>query len=270
MNKLITFLILFSTQIFSQNFLGISYNNSDPTNSTNLSLIQKITFSSTDITFLLTDNSTVPKTLSTITKMTFSETNGGNPLPVELVNFAAQVNGNSVTLEWSTATEVNNYGFEVERRIKNEKLEIINWQIVGFVEGNGNSNSQKHYSFVDKTVLSGKYSYRLKQIDNDGKYEFSEAIEVDLGIPKENSLSQNYPNPFNPATKISYSVPTDEFVTLKVFDALGREVASLLNENKKAGSYEVVFDGSQLASGIYICKMSSANYTSSIKMIIVK
>jgi hypothetical protein len=266
----ITFLILFSTQIFSQTFLGISYNNSDPTNSTNLSLIQKITFSSTDITFLLTDNSTVLKTLSTITKMTFSGTNGGNPLPVELVNFAAQVNGNSVTLEWSTATEVNNYGFEVERRIKNEKLEIINWQMVGFVNGNGNSNSPKDYSFVDKTVLSGKYSYRLKQIDNDGKYEYSVAIDVYLGMPKDYNLSQNYPNPFNPATKIAYSIPTDGFVTLKVFDALGREVASLLNENKKAGSYEVVFDGSQLASGIYICKMSSANYTSSIKMIIVK
>ena len=270
MNKLITFLILFSTQIFSQAFLGISYNNSEPTNSTNLSLIQKITFSSTDITFLLTDNSTIPKTLSTITKITFSGTNGGNPLPVELVNFAAQVNGNSVTLEWSTATEVNNYGFEVERRIKNEKLEIINWQIVGFVEGNGNSNSPKDYSFVDKTVLIGKYSYRLKQIDNDGKYEYSAAIEVDLGTPKDYNLSQNYPNPFNPSTTIKFVIPKAGKVILKIYDITGVEITELINSDYEAGYYDVELNASALASGVYIYRLQSNNFIAVKKLVVLK
>ena len=270
MKKLITCLFLLSIQIFSQTYLGVSYNNSDPTNSTDLSLLQKITFSASDITFTLADNSTVTKTLSIIDKFTFSGTNGGNPLPVELLSFSAIVNGNEVTLEWSTATEVNNYGFEVERKIKNEKLEIINWQMVGFVQGNGNSNSPKEYSFTDTPKEGTKLSYRLKQIDSDGKYDYSSIVDVEIVVPIQYELKQNYPNPFNPQTKIAYKLPIARFVTLKVFDALGREVTTLVNESKREGSYEVTFDGGGLASGIYICKMSSANYSSSIKMIIVK
>jgi len=107
-------------------------------------------------------------------------------------------------------------------------------------------------------------------IDNDGTFEYSKVIEVDISVPKEFKLSQNFPNPFNPSTKIVYGIPLDGFVTLKVFDALGREAASLVNENKKAGSYEVTFSGSRLASGVYICKMSCATYSSSIKMLIMK
>lgn len=271
MKKLIICLVFLTTQIFSQTYLVVSYNNSDPANSTNLSSLQKITFSGTDITFSLTNNSTVTKAFSIINKITFSGTDGGNPLPVELVSFTAATNGNKVTLEWSTATEVRNYGFEIER-VSSSPLQ--GWIKVGFVEGYGNSNSPKEYSFSDIPQGGTKFQYRLKQIDTDGKYEYSSAVSIEINTPNQYALKQNYPNPFNPPTKIEYSIPNDGLVTLKVFDVLGREVALLVNDNKKAGRYEVDFNGSYagggLASDVYICKMSSANYSSSIKMLMLK
>lgn len=270
MKTTITFLIFFSAQIFSQTYLGVLYNNSDPANSTNLSSLQKITFSGTNITFLLTDNSTVPKAFSIINKITFSGTNGDNPLPVELVSFTAVVNGNKVTLRWSTATEVGNYGFEIEKAATSKGQDLNSWEKIGFVEGHGYSNSPKEYSFTDLPKEGTKLNYRLKQIDNDGKYQYSRIVEVEFETSTKYELKQNFPNPFNPQTKIAYNLPVDGFVTLKVFDALGREAASLVNENKKAGSYEVMFNGSRLASGVYICKMSCATYSSSIKMLIMK
>jgi hypothetical protein len=274
MRLIVSILFLVSVQIFSQTYLVVSYNNSDPANNTDLSSIQKITFSETNITFVLTDNSTVSKALSVIDKFTFSGTNGGNPLPVELVSFTATVNGNNIVLEWSTATEINNYGFEIERAvIETQHVSSLRWNKIGFVEGHGNSFSPKEYSFTDSPQGGAKFNYRLKQIDFDGRYEYSNIAEVDVGIPAQYELKQNYPNPFNPQTKIVYRLPVDGFVTLKVFDVLGREVVSLVSENKKAGSYEITFDsgtGSGLASGVYICKISSANYSSSIKMLVVK
>ena len=269
--KLILFLFIYfltASQLFSQTYLGVSYNNGDPANSTNLSLMQKITFSGTNITFLLTDNSSVTKAFSTISKFSFSGIDGGNPLPVELTSFSAVINGNKVTLKWSTATEVNNYGFDVERSAV--EVHSSEWDKIGFVTGHGNSNSPKKYTFTDIPQGGTKFQYRLKQIDTDGKYEYSNVVSVDLEAPSQYSLNQNYPNPFNPSTKITFSIPNDGLVTMKVFDVLGREVASLVNENKIAGNYEVVFNGTGIASGIFICKMSSANFSSSIKMLMLK
>ena len=267
MKKLFTCFFLISVLNFSQTYLNISYNNDDDANSTGLSQIQKITFTLTDLNFLLTGDITGSKPLSTIDKMTFSLTDGGNPLPIELTSFTASVNGNEVILMWRTDTEVDNYGFDVEREsnVKSEK-----WEKIGFVQGYGNSNSPKQYEFVDIPKGGITFQYRLKQIDTDGKYSYSEVVSIDIRIPSQYSLKQNYPNPFNPSTKIAYSIPKEGLVTLKVFDVLGREVALLVNKTQQAGNYEVIYDGSMQASGAYICKMSSGNYTSSIKMLLIK
>ena len=121
-------------------------------------------------------------------------------LPVELTSFTACVIGNAVKLSWETETEVNNYGFEVERSKKFDARSET-WEKIGFVNGNGNSNSPKSYFYEDKNVTAGKYSYRLKQIDNDGQFEYSKTIEVNITLPAKFELSQNYPNPFNPTKK---------------------------------------------------------------------
>jgi len=277
MKRLIACLFLLSTQIFPQTYLVVSYDNGDPANSTNLTDLKKITFSGTDITFLLSDNSTVSKNLSILNDITYSGTDGGNPLPVELVSFTALLNNGDVTLLWETATEKNNYGFEVERSLNlrgfdnnNGDLNLGGFSAIGFVEGSGNSNSPKQYSFTDYPQAGTKLKYRLKQIDTDGQFQYSSILEVESGTPIKYELKQNYPNPFNPVTNISYTLPMDGFVTLKVYDIIGKEVATLLNENKKAGSYEAIFDGSSLASGVYFFRMNSGSFSSKIKMILLK
>jgi len=189
-----------------------------------------------------------------------------NALPVELTTFEASVNNSNVQLSWETATEVNNYGFNIERKPENGE-----WNKVGFVDGHGNSNSPKLYSYVDKVVTEGLFNYRLKQIDIDGSFEYSEIIEVNIsGIPKEFSLSQNYPNPFNPSTKISYQLPNAGYVSLIVYDVLGNEVATLVNENQNSGDYDISFNGSNLTSGIYFYKISTDNFSQAHKMILMK
>ena len=142
-----------------------------------------------------------------------------NALPVELSFFSASIISSSVKLSWQTATEVNNYGFEVERQSHTSTpLSLTEWEKLGFVTGNGNSNSPKTYSFVDNKISAGKYSYRLKQIDNNGQFEYSKTIEVDLGAPKKFELSQNYPNPFNPTTTIRFSLPEALTVKLTIYE----------------------------------------------------
>ncbi len=187
-------------------------------------------------------------------------------LPVELTSFTATTIGSTVKLSWITATEVNNYGFEVERWALSAERQA--WIKIGFVNGNGNSNSPKGYSFVDNNlpagrqgVSSGKYSYRLKQIDNDGQFEYSNTIEAYIGAPDKFELGQNYPNPFNPSTSIKYQVSSSSLVTLKVYDVLGNEVATLVDEYKPAGSYEAEFKSTvgshQLASGVYFYRLQA-------------
>jgi hypothetical protein len=249
--------------IFSQTYFNVQYINGSP-KTIDISQLSNITFSGTSITYTLTNSSTTTDDLSNIANFTFGTTNGGSPLPVELVKFVATTDLKTVKLTWSTATEVNNYGFNVERSSTGA------WQKIGFVQGHGNSNSPKNYSFTDSSPIAGKVQYRLKQLDTDGKYEYSSAVGINIATPANFLLAPNFPNPFNPSTKISYCLPIDGFVRLKVYDVLGREVSSIVNEIEKAGSYSVTFDGSRLASGVYICRMSSGNYNSSIKMIIMK
>jgi hypothetical protein len=188
------------------------------------------------------------------------------PLPVELSSFSASIIGSSVKLNWETKTEVNNYGFEILRQAQ----EANEWTKLGFVNGNGNSNSPKSYSFQDKDAVSGKYSYRLKQIDNDGQFEYSKVIDVDLGVPKNFELSQNYPNPFNPTTTIHFSLPEASTVKLTVFNILGQEIKTLLNEFKESGIHTLNFNASELNSGIYIYKIEAGTNTQSRKMMFLK
>ncbi|MHC1738152.1 MAG: GLUG motif-containing protein [Ignavibacteriaceae bacterium] len=203
---------------------------------------------------------------------------GGSPLPVNLVNFSATLTEDKVTLEWQTATEINNYGFEIERAVINEQNGAISNQFlkIGFIEGCGNSNSLKLYSYTDENLAKGTYSYRLKQLDNDGNFTYSAEIEVLVNqLPTEFALYQNYPNPFNPSTTISYSIPNNvksemSNVKLIVYDILGNEVATLVNELKNAGFYEVSFDGSKLSSGTYFYILQSGNFTETKKLLLLK
>ncbi|MFH0736775.1 MAG: T9SS type A sorting domain-containing protein [bacterium] len=192
-----------------------------------------------------------------------------NPLPVELVSFTGIFTNNKVKLNWSTATEINNYGYEIERLKKESNSN--GWTKIGFINGAGNSNSVKDYSYIDEKIFDGKYLYRLKQIDLDGKYEYSNQIEVLVNqIPTEYVLNQNYPNPFNPSTTISFSIPNDGFVTLKIYDLLGKEITELVNQKLSAGNYKYNFDASNLTSGIYFYTIGCNDFTSTKKMILAK
>jgi hypothetical protein len=191
-----------------------------------------------------------------------------NPLPVELTSFSATTIGSTVKLSWKTETEVSNYGFEVERYALSAERQA--WEKIGFVNGNGNSNSPKSYTYEDKDVTAGKYSYRLKQIDNDGQFEYSKTIEVDLGVPKKFELSQNYPNPFNPTTTIKFNLPEAGNVKLTLFNILGQEIKTLVNEFKESGVHTINFDASELNSGMYIYKIEAGNFVQTRKMTLVK
>lgn len=180
-------------------------------------------------------------------------TTNQQPLPVELASFNASIDRNNVNLEWNTTSEINNSGFDVERKLYNDSV----WQKISFVQGNGNSNQLKNYKFNDRNLSSGKYNYRLKQIDHNGNFSyFNLQSELNVGIPNDFSLSQNYPNPFNPATKIDYDLPYDSKVSLKVYDILGREISNLVNnELQRAGYYNVQFNAVNFASGTYFFRI---------------
>ncbi|MFH1194858.1 MAG: fibronectin type III domain-containing protein [bacterium] len=233
----------------------------------------------------------------------FTLTDQTSPLPVELQNFSASINGSEILLKWNTVTEVNNYGFEIEKSVSSMQLafgsEKQNWETVGFVEGCGNRNSPKEYSFTDYDYdYDQDYDlhYRLKQIDTDGSFTYSHIVIVEMSdamsLPTKFELYQNYPNPFNPTTTIKYSIPTVvetgqlarqltgaaslQLVILKIYDVLGCEVAELVNEHKAPGKYEVEFNGASLSSGVYFYKMDiiekgpGRNNSAVHKMILVK
>ena len=194
-------------------------------------------------------------------------------LPVELTSFTAATNGLNSVLNWKTATEINNSGFEIDRKsMNNEQLTMSNWTRVGFVAGNGTSNVPHNYSYNEKVASAGTYSYRLKQIDHNGAFKYSQEVMVKVGIaPNVFDLSQNYPNPFNPTTSIQFSVPSDGRVTLKVYNTIGQEVATLFNDVAKAGEYhQAVFDGSRLASGIYFARLDFGGKQMMKKMAMIK
>jgi len=178
---------------------------------------------------------------------------GEAPLPVELASFTAGVKGKTVELRWKTESEVNSYMFEIQRSRSNS-----GWEKAGVVPASGNSNSPREYSFLDENIVVDKYRYRLRIIDNDGTAEYSGIIEVNIGTPDKFSLSQNYPNPFNPSTIINYQIPERSFVTLAVYDMLGNEVKTLVNEEKEAGYHNTGFSvtGKNFASGTYLCRIT--------------
>ncbi len=187
-------------------------------------------------------------------------------LPVELSSFVSSVSGRNVTLNWSTSAETNNSGFDIERSVLNG-----NWTKVGNVSGNGTTTSSQSYTFTDRSLAAGTYSYRLKQIDFNGNYEYFElSNDVNIGVPDNFSLSQNYPNPFNPVTKINYDLPVDGNVNIKIFDISGKEVMTLVNENKPAGYYSVSFYGANLSSGVYFYTINTGNFVSTKKMTLIK
>ena len=191
-------------------------------------------------------------------------------LPVELSSFSSSVNKNDVTLNWITSQELNNQGFEIERK-GNHTLSSDQWQKIGTVSGNGTSSSVNNYSYKDRNLSTGNYSYRLKQIDFNGNFEyFNLQNEVNIGIPSEFSLSQNYPNPFNPGTSIDFDLPVDSKTSINIFDLSGREVAKVINEFKTAGYYTVNFNASGLTSGVYFYRLTADNFSTTRKMLLVK
>ncbi len=199
----------------------------------------------------------------------YSFTLSGAALPVELTSFSAMQFKNSIKLMWETATEVNNYGFEIQKAEANSKT--LEWEKIGFVNGNGNSNSPKGYEFLDKSNLTtGEYSYRLKQIDNDGTYEYSGEVNVTIKAPSGFTLEQNYPNPFNPTTNIKFSLPVSGLVNIKVYNTIGEQVTELMNRQMEAGSYSIPFDATGFANGVYFYKIDVNNFTSVKKMILIK
>ena len=186
-------------------------------------------------------------------------------VPVELTSFAASSKNNEVELSWTTATETNNQGFQIERTKAGGLFEQV-----GYVAGFGTTTEPKSYSFIDSKLEAGNYTYRLKQIDFDGTSTFSDEVNVEVAIPLVYSLEQNYPNPFNPSTTIKYSISEDGFVKLSVYNLLGEEVTTLVNNEQKAGRYEVAFDASRFASGVYMYRLESNNFLSIKKMILIK
>jgi choice-of-anchor B domain-containing protein len=186
------------------------------------------------------------------------------PVPVELTSFTASITDGNVILNWLTATERNNLGFEIQRKSDDD------YRTIGFVDGHGTTTEIQNYSFADINPERALYTYRLKQIDFDGTEEYSEEIEVEFFNPSEFELKQNYPNPFNPSTQISYNIANSEFVNLSIFNSLGEKVAELVNESKPTGEYTVTFDAGIFSSGVYIARITAGNFTQIIKMSLLK
>jgi hypothetical protein len=186
-------------------------------------------------------------------------------LSVNLESMSATQSHNNVTISWITSTETNNLGFDIERKTDNSIFMKI-----GFIQGKGTTTVKQSYSFTDNNLTSGSYTYRINQIDVNGTVHLLKDINVIVGMPTVYSLEQNFPNPFNPATTIKYQLPKAGFVTLKIYDILGKEVATLVNENKVAGRFSVEFNASKLPSGVYIYELKSPDFTSCKKMMLTK
>ncbi|MDP2363802.1 MAG: T9SS type A sorting domain-containing protein, partial [Ignavibacteria bacterium] len=186
-------------------------------------------------------------------------------IPVELISFTGFFDNEKIILNWETVSEINNSGFEI---LKSKDRE--NWQSIGFVGGSGSSTENNSYSFLDNSKLYEKNYYRLKQIDYDGSYEYSNVIEV--SVPLNNfKLYQNYPNPFNPITTIKFAVPQKTFINVSLYDIKGEKINDLVNEEKERGIYSIEFNSKNLSSGVYLYRMTSFDgYNSSKKLIILK
>lgn len=249
--------------------LTLTYLDADISEPSQENALEMGKFDGTNWTVLTTTRDITLNTLTASNQTSFSSFTGGEPsaLPVELSAFNAKVSAGTVLLDWETKTEMNNYGFEVERKLMNS-----DWSKIGFVEGSGMSNSPKFYSFKDKPSGTGKIAYRLKQIDNDGRFEYSPVVEVLVdNLPNGFVLEQNYPNPFNPETSIRFALKEDTKATLKVYNSLGAEVATLFDGIAEAGRYyDVKFGSADLASGFYIYKLVAGDFVSVKKMLLMK
>ncbi len=186
-------------------------------------------------------------------------------IPVELTSFTASAGRSSVELRWKTATEKNNSGFEVQRR-----RDAADWTELTFVPGRGTTTEPGEYFYSDNDVSKGSYSYRLKQIDYNGVYEYSRIVEVEYSSPVQYSLDQNYPNPFNPSSTIAFSIGETSFVSIRVYNSAGREVRVLMNEQKPAGNYTLNFNANGLASGVYYYKLTAGNFNTIRKMVLIR
>ncbi len=189
----------------------------------------------------------------------------GPTLPVELTSFTATSNGKEVILNWSTATEINNQLFEVQRSFEGNEFATI-----GFVNGKGTTTEKQDYSYSDKNLSDGKYFYRLKQIDFLGRYEYSDVIEVDYRGFNSYLLEQNYPNPFNPSTTIGFGIKEKSFVKVVILNNIGEEVAVVVNEEMESGFHQVEFNAVNLPSGVYFYQLRAGEFTSMKKMILLK
>jgi photosystem II stability/assembly factor-like uncharacterized protein len=203
---------------------------------------------------------------------TILHTTNGGAVPVELTSFTATANGKEVILNWSTATELNNQGFEIQRKFSSNDFVTI-----GSVKGHGTTTSPNNYTYIDKLLDAGKYFYRLKQIDFGGKYEYSQTVEINWSPFTTYKLEQNYPNPFNPTTAIGFGIPASPnpskggaFMTLKVYDILGNEVKTLVNKEMEAGYHSIDFNASDLPSGVYFYQLRAGSFVETRKMILLR
>jgi subtilisin family serine protease len=237
-------------------------------------------YSSIESTSNTSGTGTIPNSTWGYGKLDILAASNSVALPAEIVSFTSDKVGNGVVLNWNTATEVNNYGFEIERQtVETLRATSDEWEKVGFVEGHGNSNSPKNYSFFDNLLnqkLSSYINYRLKQIDNDGHFEYSDEISVDFEQVLKNSIEQNHPNPFNPSTTLHYSIADNSLVRIEIYNLLGQIVAELINSEQISGNHSVTWNASGLSSGVYFARFSvtsinsKATFSDSKKLILMK
>jgi endonuclease/exonuclease/phosphatase family metal-dependent hydrolase len=200
----------------------------------------------------------------------FASFNFDQPIPVDINVLSATVIENDVQLNWETVSEINNYGFNIERSVISSEARFLDWLTLGFVPGNGTTNEFHSYQYNDTDLSAGKYQYRLKQIDNNGQYKYSPTVEVVI-LPQQFALHQNYPNPFNPSTTISYDLPSSDYVTLKIYDVLGNLIDTIVEEDQQAGFHSKLYvANSTLSSGMYFYTLQTSNSISTNKMILIK
>jgi len=191
-------------------------------------------------------------------------------IPVEFASFTVSADENSVTLNWSTATETNNSGFAIERKSALDER----WKEVGFVPGFGTTTERKSYSYTDENLAIGNYSYRLKQVNFDGTFEYSNSVIIEVFSPEKYTLAQNFPNPFNPSTTIEFSIPQTSNVTIEIYNVIGERVASLVNKTLAAGYHRTDFNASNLPSGTYVYRLKASGQNGTFietkKMLLMK
>ncbi len=249
----------YNGQIYKTSDSGNSWNSQSSGTTVNLN---SVNFPSQLVGYIAGDNGTILKTIS------------GGDVPVELTSFNAELKNSKVDLNWRTATETNNKGFEIERRSGKK------WNSIGFIDGNGTTTEPQNYTFVDDidgTELNGKIYYKLKQIDFDGSFQYSQEVKINyINIPDGYALNQNYPNPFNPTTSITYALPVESNVIIEVYNSIGKKVQELVNAVKQAGYHQIIFNGTDLSSGVYFYSLyaqsldGSKDFRSMKKLILIK